>query len=85
MDNNMPELSDIFLNIKEVSQLLKMNVSTINNFIKEGKIPSYKVGKRRLFKKEELIKWVESQRDESYKGIKIKKRKEVKRKGRGKR
>jgi len=81
----MPELGDIFLNIKEVSQLLKMNISTINNFIKEGKIPSYKVGKRRLFKKEELIRWVESQRDESYKGIKIKKRKEVKRKGRGKR
>ena len=81
----MPELGDIFLNIKEVSQLLKMNISTINNFIKEGRIPSYKVSKRRLFKKEELIRWVESQRDESYKGIKIKKRKEVKRKGRGKR
>ncbi len=81
----MPGLGDISLNIKEVSQLLKMNISTINNFIKEGRIPSYKVGKRRLFKKEELIEWVESQRDKSYKGIKIKKRKEVKRKGRGKR
>lgn len=52
-----------FLNIKEVSKLLGMSIAVINKFIKEGSIPSYKIGKRRLFDQEEIVAWVKTHRE----------------------
>ena len=52
-----------FLNIKEVSQLLGISIAVINKFIKEGSIPSYKIGKRRLFNQEEIVAWVKTHRE----------------------
>jgi len=63
-----------FITIKDASIMLSISVAKINVLIRNGLIPSYKVGGNRLFDKDELIKWVESQRDERYKGIKRKRR-----------
>lgn len=54
-----------FISIKEASQLLSISVTKINMLIKEDKIPSYKVNGKRLFDKDELIKWVKSHRENS--------------------
>lgn len=55
-------MEDKFLTIKETSKLTKLSVSLINKLVKEGKIPSLKVEKRRLFDREELITWMKSQK-----------------------
>ena len=56
-------MEDKFLNIKETSHFLKLHISTINRLIEAAEIPSYKVRKRRLFDREELVEWVKSHRD----------------------
>ena len=57
-----------FITIQEAAQLLSLSVPTIKNQVKQGIIPSYKVGGRRLFDPEELVEWVRSKKDERYKG-----------------
>ena len=54
-----------FLNIKEVSELLGISVSTINRLIKRGKFPSkVKISPRRMvFMKYKIDKWIENQRN----------------------
>jgi excisionase family DNA binding protein len=56
-------VEDRFLNIKETSHFLKLHISTINRLIEAAEIPSYKVRKRRLCDREELVEWVKSHRD----------------------
>ncbi len=53
-----------FIKIAEVVELLSLSRPTINRLIARGEIPNYKVGKRRLFDRDELIEWVRSHRDE---------------------
>ena len=55
-------MEDRFLTIKEASKLTKLSISLINKLVKEGKIPSLKVEKRRLFDRDELIAWMRSQK-----------------------
>ena len=52
-----------FLTAKEAAAFLRVQISTINRHIKSGFIPSYKMGKRRLFDRDELIEWVKSQKN----------------------
>ena len=49
-----------FLNIKEVSELLGISVSTINRLIKRGKFPlKVKISPRRMdFMKYKIDKWI---------------------------
>ena len=47
-----------FLTLKEAAKFLKIGVATLNRFLREEGIPSYKIGGRRLFDKVELIEWV---------------------------
>ena len=56
-------MEDIFLTIREASKLTKLSVSHINKLVKEGSMPSLKVGKRRLFDRDELITWMKSKKD----------------------
>ena len=56
-------MEDIFLTIREASKLTKLSVSHINKLVKEGRVPSLKVGKRRLFDRDELIAWMKSKKD----------------------
>ncbi len=53
--NQLPE----FLTKKEVAELLRVSIKTINNWIKKGIIPYMRVGgpkrKRTLFRRSEII------------------------------
>lgn len=64
-----------FIIIQEAAELLSLSVPTIKNQVKQGLIPSYKVGGRRLFDADELVEWVKSQRDKRYKELKSKRKK----------
>ena len=52
-----------FINIRELSEFIGIGIGMINKLIKEGKIPSYKIGKRRIFDREEIIQWVKTHRE----------------------
>jgi excisionase family DNA binding protein len=56
-------MDKIFLTFIEAAQFLRLSKPTVERFVAEGKIPSYKVGKRRLFDRDELIEWVKSHRN----------------------
>ena len=49
-----------FLSIKEVSELLRISVSTINRLIKRGEFPpKIKISPRRIvFMKNDINKWI---------------------------
>ncbi|MBU1209000.1 MAG: helix-turn-helix domain-containing protein [Proteobacteria bacterium] len=59
-----------FITFSEAMNLLSLSRQTINRFIARGEIPNYKVGKRRLFDPEELVKWVKSHRNDKPKKAK---------------
>lgn len=56
-----------FITIQDAAKLLSISIPTIKNYVKQGLIPSYKVGGRRLFDPEELVEWVKSKKDDRYK------------------
>ena len=53
-----------FLTIKEVSELLRISVSTINRLIKNGDFPpKIKISQRRIvFMKREIDEWINSKK-----------------------
>ena len=53
-----------YLTLEQTSKFLKISISTLNRFIRQNRVPSYKVGRRRLFDKDELVEWVRTQRSE---------------------
>ncbi len=59
----------VFLNIDETSEFIKMKVSSIYQLKYQGKIPYYKRGKLLLFKKSELVNWIESSRKETFENL----------------
>ena len=61
-----------FITIQDAAKLLSISIPTIKNYVKDGLIPSYKVGGRRLFDPDELVEWVKSKRDKRYKEPKSK-------------
>jgi len=71
------EKTDVFLNIKETASLLKVHVSHVNKLVAEGKIPSYKMGKRRLFKRDDIINWMERFRVAPEEEKKVKKKTKI--------
>ena len=50
-------MDDKILTIKQASEFLKIHISTINRLIEAREIPSYKLGGRRLFDRDELFRW----------------------------
>ncbi|MEW6378582.1 MAG: helix-turn-helix domain-containing protein [bacterium] len=54
-----------FYTIKEVAQLLRVSELWVRRRMDKGEIPSFKLGRKRLFKKEEIEQWIESQKDEA--------------------
>jgi excisionase family DNA binding protein len=63
-----------FLTFSETAELLRISKPTVERLVAEKIIPSYKIGKRRLFDPEELIEWVKSHRDDKPKMKKGKKK-----------
>ena len=53
-----------FISYTETAQFLGISRPTIDRLIARGEIPSYKIGKRRLFDPEELVEWVKSHRND---------------------
>ena len=49
----------VFLNADEASKFVKLKKSYIYQLTYERKIPHYKPGKNLLFKKSELVEWIE--------------------------
>lgn len=54
-----------FIDVKELSKIIGLGVTTINKYVMKGEIPSYKVGGRRLFDKDEIIEWMKSHKEEN--------------------
>ena len=52
----------VFLNLDEASEFIKMKKSSIYQLVYQRNIPYYKRGKLLLFKKSELVNWIESKR-----------------------
>jgi excisionase family DNA binding protein len=51
-----------FLTPKEVSDFLRVSTQTVLRWIKEGKLPAYKVGRVWRISKVDLDKWLNQQR-----------------------
>ena len=58
MDNNP---SDV-LTIDDLSTYLKISKSTLYKLVREGKIPSQKVGRHWRFRKEAIDRWLDETR-----------------------
>lgn len=55
-DNLRPNSESEYLTRKEVSELLKINLSTIHNWVKSNKLKAYGIGNRVYFKRSEIDK-----------------------------
>jgi excisionase family DNA binding protein len=55
MDDNMGDV----LTIEELSTYLKISKSTLYKIVREGKIPSQKVGRHWRFRKGAIDRWLE--------------------------
>jgi excisionase family DNA binding protein len=49
------------LTTKEVSEMLGVHMSTVYKLIKEGKIPSFRVGSDWRFRREQIVRWLAEQ------------------------
>jgi excisionase family DNA binding protein len=58
---------DEFMNIMEVSNMLHLHANSVSRLASKGDIPSLKIGRRRLFKKRDILRWVEKQNNQSKK------------------
>ena len=55
--NDDNKIERIFFTFDETLQFLNISHQTIYKLMKQG-LPSHKIGKKRVFLKEDLIKWV---------------------------
>ena len=53
-------MENTYIKIQEASELLRTSKSTLYKLTMNSKIPHYKFGNKLLFKKEELIQFVEN-------------------------
>jgi excisionase family DNA binding protein len=51
------DIERIFLTFTEAQKFLGVSHQTIYKLMKEG-LPSHKIGKKRVFLKEDLVKWI---------------------------
>ncbi|WP_439146110.1 methylation-associated defense system helix-turn-helix domain-containing protein MAD1 [Vibrio sp.] len=58
-------MDDQILTLKEVAAYLKLAEKTAYRLASEGKLPGFKVGGSWRFKREDLEKWIESNKRES--------------------
>lgn len=57
MSKDDSNIERIFYDFQETQKFLGVSHQTIYNLIKQG-LPSHKIGKKRVFLKEDLIKWI---------------------------
>ena len=51
------DIERIFLTFQEAQEFLDVSHQTIYKLMKEG-LPSHKIGKKRVFLREDLIQWI---------------------------
>ncbi len=56
-------MSDEILTIQELAEYLKLNEKTAYRLAGEGKLPGFKVGGSWRFKREDLLVWIEKQKE----------------------
>jgi excisionase family DNA binding protein len=52
-----------YLTYTETMEFLRLSRPTVSRLIARKEIPSYKIGRLRLFDREELIEWVKGHRE----------------------
>ena len=51
------EIEQILFTFTEAQQFLRISHQTLYKLMKEG-LPSHKIGKKRVFLKEDLVRWI---------------------------
>ena len=59
----------VFLNLDETSDFIKMKKSSIYQLVFQRKIPYYKRGKLLLFKKADLVRWIEEKKKDTLENL----------------
>jgi excisionase family DNA binding protein len=54
-----------FYTSKEIAEILGVSEIWVWRRVRSKELPSYKIGGRRLFKIEEIERWIESQKEEA--------------------
>lgn len=57
MNKDSSKIERIFYDFQEAQEFLGVSHQTIYNLMKKG-LPSHKIGKKRVFLKEDLVKWI---------------------------
>ncbi len=57
------------LDCREVARLLHLHPKTVERLAREGRMPSYKIGKRWLFRASEIDQWMSSLVDFSRRSV----------------
>lgn len=56
------ELEDKWFNVEDIAEYLSITPDTARQWVREGKLPAYKAGKRYKLKLSEVDEWVRSGR-----------------------
>ena len=60
-------MQDTLLTTEDVAKRLKVSVATVKLWVKDGEIPSFKLGALRRFRLAEIEEWIdELQEEQSY-------------------
>ncbi len=63
MENKMiSEKEKRLLTIDEIAEFLHMNPMTVYSWVKDGKIPAFKIGKVWRFRQTEIDEWLKKQK-----------------------
>ena len=57
MPKQKNDIERIFLSFQETQEFLGISHQTVYKLMKEG-LPSHKIGKKRVFLREDLVRWI---------------------------
>ena len=57
-NKNTQDIQCIFMTFQEAQEFLRVSHQTIYRLIQKQGLPSHKIGKKRVFLKEELAQWI---------------------------
>ena len=58
VENVMQETTEKWVNLEDIAEHLSVSTYTVRTWIKNGKLPVYRAGKRYKFKISEVDEWV---------------------------
>jgi len=58
-----------FISPKEAAQFLGISRSSVDRLAKKGDMPSYLIGHRRLFDRDELVEWVKAHKNHTARAV----------------